>query len=146
MQMRKRNRASAEIVVAVAANKHKKIEQGKEMLQSYKPMEKRTGPRMMNKEFTDKYVKGVVTFSNIQVRNIKKMDFIGQPDPYVKFKLGGAQKKTSVAKDQKDHDYLNESYDLNYDPASISGKVLIQVWDFDTFGKDDLIGVAVVDV
>ncbi|KAA6388979.1 MAG: hypothetical protein EZS28_015494 [Streblomastix strix] len=103
-------------------------------------------PDKKEKEFAGKYVKGVVTFSNIQVRNIKKMDLVGQPDPYVIFKLGGAQKKTSVAKDQKDHVYLNESYDLNYDPASISGKVVIQVWDYDTFGKDDLIGVASVDV
>ncbi|KAA6402209.1 MAG: hypothetical protein EZS28_002261, partial [Streblomastix strix] len=127
-------------------NQQQKVEQQQQIEEKGKGNKYEKYFEIKKKEFTDKYVEGVVTFSNIQVRNIKKMDLVGQPDPYVIFKLGDDQKKTPVAKNKKDHDYLNESYDLNYDPASISGKVVIQVWDYDTFGKDDLIGVASVDV
>ncbi|KAA6393943.1 MAG: hypothetical protein EZS28_010526, partial [Streblomastix strix] len=35
-----------------------------------------------------RYVNGVVKFSNISVRNLKKMDAFGKSDPFVVFRAG----------------------------------------------------------
>ncbi|KAA6356066.1 MAG: hypothetical protein EZS28_048407 [Streblomastix strix] len=95
-----------------------------------------------------KYVNGVVKFSKISVRNLKAMDFGGKSDPFVIFKAGDEEKKTSTARNTLDYDYMNEEYELIYNPLKMQGKkeVDIEVWDYDTVGDNDLIGIANVDV
>jgi hypothetical protein len=44
------------------------------------------------------------------------MDIIGKTDPYVVFTLGDSSKQTTVAKKALDYDYLNETYEIIYDP------------------------------
>ncbi|KAA6377781.1 MAG: hypothetical protein EZS28_026690, partial [Streblomastix strix] len=100
------------------------------------------------KEDEARYVEGVVRIQNIQVRNLAKTDTVGRSDPFVLFRLGDHQRKTSIAEDTNDYDYVNEIYDLYYDPIRMSrkGKMLIQVWDYDTLGKNDIVGIASVDI
>ncbi|KAA6371215.1 MAG: hypothetical protein EZS28_033258, partial [Streblomastix strix] len=62
------------------------------------------------------YVNGVVKFKNISVRNLKKMDSFGKSDPFVTFKAGDEEQKTTTAKNTLDYDYTNEEYDLIYNP------------------------------
>ncbi|KAA6355142.1 MAG: hypothetical protein EZS28_049331 [Streblomastix strix] len=96
----------------------------------------------------DKYVKGVVKFSNISVRNIPKMDLIGKSDPYVVFEIGTDSQQTTVAKESLDYDYLNEEYQIAIDPQSkvSNGQVSVSVFDYDSFSKNDLVGTVNVDV
>ncbi|KAA6370954.1 MAG: hypothetical protein EZS28_033519, partial [Streblomastix strix] len=103
----------------------------------------------IRKEAEDaKYVKGVVKFSNISVRNIPKMDLVGKTDPYVVFKLGDESKQTTVAKEQLDYDYLNETYEIIYDPSKnqLNREVEVSVWDYDSVGSNDLVGSVNVDI
>ncbi|KAA6333438.1 MAG: hypothetical protein EZS28_053172, partial [Streblomastix strix] len=60
------------------------------------------------------YIKGVVKFKNISVRNLKKMDIFSKTDPFVVFKAGEESQQTTVAKSALDYDYLNEEYELIY--------------------------------
>jgi hypothetical protein len=64
----------------------------------------------------DKYIKGVVTLSKISVRKLPKMDVFNKTDPYVVFSLGDSTKQTTVAEETLDYDYLNETYEIIYDP------------------------------
>ncbi|KAA6353739.1 MAG: hypothetical protein EZS28_050734, partial [Streblomastix strix] len=90
----------------------------------------------------------VVRFSNISVREIKKSDLIGKPDPYVIFKYGKESKKTSVGKNTINYDYQDEEYELEFDPTKTEGKhdIDIEVYDHDSFSMKDLVGNVSVDV
>ncbi|KAA6398884.1 MAG: hypothetical protein EZS28_005593 [Streblomastix strix] len=94
-----------------------------------------------------RYVNGVVKFSNISVRNLKKMDAFGKSDPFVVFRAGDEEQKTTTAKNTLDYDYTNEEYDLIYNPLKMQGKkeVEVEVWDYDSVGSNDLIGTVSVD-
>ncbi|KAA6384985.1 MAG: hypothetical protein EZS28_019487 [Streblomastix strix] len=124
-------------------NEEKILEEGKENVQE-EDEEKENN----EKETENLYVDGVVKFSKISVNNLPKMDLIGKTDPYIIFKLGDQQLKTSVAKNTQNYDYISEEYEIVYDPVIMNrkGKVVIQVWDYDSLSKNDLIGVAVVDI
>ncbi|KAA6401147.1 MAG: hypothetical protein EZS28_003323 [Streblomastix strix] len=91
---------------------------------------------------------GFVEFSRISVQNLPKKDVIGKADPFVLFRLGKEEKRTSVAKNALSYIYENEQYQLLYDPVQMKGKkeVDIEVWDFDSIGHNDLIGTASVIV
>ncbi|KAA6360779.1 MAG: hypothetical protein EZS28_043694 [Streblomastix strix] len=138
------------------AQQKKKDEQNKMKKQRMEVLKKKIEEERLQiekerklKEAEDKkYPKGVVKFSNIAVRNLKKMDLVGKTDPYVVFKLGDLQKQTSVAKETLNYDYKNEEYEVVYDPAQMQGKrnVDVEVWDYDSVGNNDLIGTASVDV
>ncbi|KAA6377783.1 MAG: hypothetical protein EZS28_026692 [Streblomastix strix] len=94
------------------------------------------------------YPKGVVKFSKIAIRNIKKFDITKRTDPYVVLKMGNLKKQTSIARNKTDYDYQKEEYDLVYDPNKMQGEseAEIQVWKYDRFGKNDMIGAARIDV
>ncbi|KAA6384986.1 MAG: hypothetical protein EZS28_019488 [Streblomastix strix] len=94
-----------------------------------------------------RYVNGVVKFSNISVHNLKKMDAFGKSDPFVVFRAGDEEQKTTTAKNTLDYDYTNEEYDLIYNPLKMQGKkeVEVEVWDYDSVGSNDLIGTVSVD-
>ncbi|KAA6319561.1 MAG: hypothetical protein EZS28_054797 [Streblomastix strix] len=93
-------------------------------------------------------MKGVVILSNISVRNLPKMDLIGKTDPYVVFSLGDSTKQTSIAKEALDYDYLNETYEINYDPLKMQGnrEMNVSVYDYDRISSNDIIGSVNVDV
>ncbi|KAA6377782.1 MAG: hypothetical protein EZS28_026691 [Streblomastix strix] len=95
-----------------------------------------------------KYVKGVVQISNISVRDLPQMDLVGKTDPYVLFKMGIQEKQTSVAKETLNYDYKDEQFDMLYDKTIMQGKkeVEVEVWDYDSVGKNDLIGIASFDI
>ncbi|KAA6353464.1 MAG: hypothetical protein EZS28_051009, partial [Streblomastix strix] len=82
----------------------------------------------VRKEALDaQYIKGYVQLRNISVRNLKKMDLIGKNDPFVVFRAGEESKQTTVAKSTQNYDYLNEEYELLYDPSVMQGKHEIEV-------------------
>ncbi|KAA6388477.1 MAG: hypothetical protein EZS28_015997, partial [Streblomastix strix] len=86
--------------------------------------------------------------SQMHFRNLPNTDVIGKTDPYVLIRMGMDEKQTSFALNCNDYDYLNEKYEMEYDPVKIKGKkeVDIEVWDYDLEGYDDLIGNASVDI
>ncbi|KAA6372260.1 MAG: hypothetical protein EZS28_032213 [Streblomastix strix] len=119
--------------------------------------------RQLNQAEEAKYVKGVVTLSKISVCKLPKMDVFNKTDPYGVFSLGDSTKQTTVAEETLDYDYLNETYEIIYDPLKMNGnremnvsvydydsfrkkEVDIEVWDYDTAGFDDQIGIASFDV
>ncbi|KAA6353667.1 MAG: hypothetical protein EZS28_050806 [Streblomastix strix] len=104
--------------------------------------------RKIKEKQAEMFSKGYLKFSNISVRDLKKMDTIGKTDPYVVFQLGELQKQTTVAKNTLSYDYKNEEIELEYNSYlnQWTGKADVQVWDYDTLGKNDLIGSVVVDV
>ncbi|KAA6363443.1 MAG: hypothetical protein EZS28_041030 [Streblomastix strix] len=103
-----------------------------------------------NKKVADdgKNINGVVILSKIGVRKLPKMDVIGKIDPYVVFALGDSTKQTTVAKETHDYDYLNETYEIIYDPLKMQGnrEMNVSVYDYDSVGSNDLIGSVNVDV
>ncbi|KAA6331670.1 MAG: hypothetical protein EZS28_053361, partial [Streblomastix strix] len=111
----------------------------------YDPEKKKQELERKRKEALDsKYIKGFVKINNISVRNLPNTDVIGKPDPYVLIRMGMDEKQTSVAHNVNDYEYLNEKYEMEYDPVKMKGKkeVDIEVWDYDTAGFDDLVGSA----
>ncbi|KAA6381425.1 MAG: hypothetical protein EZS28_023045, partial [Streblomastix strix] len=101
------------------------------------------------KEVDDaKYVKGVVKFSNISVRNLPKMDIGGKADPFVLFRMGDSEKQTSIVKSVLNYDYIDEEYEVIYDPSKMKGQgiVDVEVYDYDTIGGNDIIGINSVDI
>ncbi|KAA6352838.1 MAG: hypothetical protein EZS28_051635, partial [Streblomastix strix] len=70
--------------------------------------------RKQKEAIDSQYIKGVVQFKNISVRNLKKMDIFSKTDPFVVFKAGEESQQTTVAKSALDYDYLNEEYELIY--------------------------------
>jgi Ca2+-dependent lipid-binding protein len=76
------------------------------------------------------------------------MDLIGKNDPFVVFRAGEESKQTTVAKSTQNYDYLNEEYELLYYPSVMQGKheIEVEVYDYDSITKNDLIGVTNIDV
>ncbi|KAA6361321.1 MAG: hypothetical protein EZS28_043152 [Streblomastix strix] len=122
--------------------------QEQERLKQESEKKKQELERKKKEALDSKYIKGFVKFNNISVRNLPNTDVIGKPDPYVLIRMGMDEKQTSVAHNVNDYDYLNEKYEMEYDPVKMKGKkeVDIEVWDYDTAGFDDLVGSASVDV
>ncbi|KAA6390370.1 MAG: hypothetical protein EZS28_014106, partial [Streblomastix strix] len=103
----------------------------------------------IRKEAIDaQYVKGYVTVSDIHVREIKKMDIMGKSDPFVKFIFKDQSQQTTVAKNVLDYDYVNEQFELLYDPAVMQGKheIEVEVYDQDSLSNNDIIGAVSVDI
>jgi hypothetical protein len=59
------------------------------------------------------------------------MDVFSKNDPFVTFKAGESTKQTTVAKNTLNYDYLNESYEVVYDPSVMQGKHEIEVEVYD---------------
>ncbi|KAA6381426.1 MAG: hypothetical protein EZS28_023046 [Streblomastix strix] len=94
------------------------------------------------------YVKGNIKLSHISVRNLPKMDIGGKADPFVVFRMGDEEKKTTTAKNTLNYDYINESYELIYDPQimNLKKEIDVEVFDYDSIGINDLIGIASIDI
>ncbi|KAA6404067.1 MAG: hypothetical protein EZS28_000398 [Streblomastix strix] len=94
------------------------------------------------------YVNGIIKIKNISVRNLKKMDLLGKSDPYVVFKAGDEEKHTTTVRNKLDYDYVNEEYDLIYNPLKMQGKkeVEVEVYDYDVMTNNDMIGAVNVDI
>ncbi|KAA6357089.1 MAG: hypothetical protein EZS28_047384, partial [Streblomastix strix] len=74
------------------------------------------------------------------------MDIGGKADPFVVFRIGDKEKKTTTAKNTLNYDYINETYEIAYDPAvTQEKKVDIEVFDYDSITNNDLIGIANMD-
>ncbi|KAA6370089.1 MAG: hypothetical protein EZS28_034384, partial [Streblomastix strix] len=104
--------------------------------------------RLKEEEEKAKYVRGVVKFSHIAVRDLPKKDIIGSADPFVLIRMGEDEKQTSVAHNTVNYDYQNEQYEFIYEPTKMkgNGKVHFEVYDYDYIGNNDLIGTAIVDI
>lgn len=84
-----------------------------------------------------------------QCRNLPSADSNGKADPYVLIKCGSEEKHTGK------EDRMNNLNPIWYEtlavPVACFGKidappVVVQVWDFDTIGGDDLMGMYVAKV
>jgi len=79
----------------------------------------------------------------------KDMGFMGRPgrsDPYLKIKLG---KETYDGRDEHFDDCVNVDFykNLNFNTSIPgSGALKIEVWDYDDFGTDDIIGETLIDL
>ncbi|KAA6363357.1 MAG: hypothetical protein EZS28_041116, partial [Streblomastix strix] len=100
----------------------------------------------LKQQTTDpKYVRGVVKFSNISVRNLPKQENAGL-DPFVLFRMGNEEKETSIAKNVTNYDYKNEQYEVTFDPEKMNGRTEIEVYNYDSVNGNSLIGVTSVDI
>merc|ERR1712080_620907 len=99
--------------------------------------------------FTAKENSSNLEIAVISCADLPDKDWVGiglgnKSDPYVKVKVNGYENQTKVA------DSLNPSYELKsntflfpVDGGDIIGtEVYFEVWDKDTFTKDDLLGKA----
>ncbi|KAA6401907.1 MAG: hypothetical protein EZS28_002564 [Streblomastix strix] len=55
------------------------------------------------------------------------MDSFGKSDPFVVFQDGNEEQKIITAKRTLDYDYVNEEYDLIYNPLKIQGNKEVEV-------------------
>merc|ERR1712050_361684 len=86
----------------------------------------------------------VISCADLPDKDLAGIGFGNKSDPYVKVKVSGYENQTKVA------DSLNPSYELKSstflfpveDGDIIGTEVFFEVWDKDTFTKDDLLGKA----
>lgn len=81
----------------------------------------------------------------IQAQNLKAADLNGKSDPYVIFYLrdgGGRVSRKHRTRTIKKN--LNPYWDENFvcDSNDTDGNLIFEVWDYDTFSHDDMIGSA----
>ncbi|XP_031417151.1 synaptotagmin Vb [Clupea harengus] len=89
--------------------------------------------------FTD----GGLTVGVLQAQDLPAMDIGGTSDPYVKVYLLPDKKKKFETKVQRKNlsPVFNETFTFKIPYAELGGKTLVlQVFDFDRFGKHDVIG------
>ncbi|CAI2164979.1 18568_t:CDS:2 [Funneliformis geosporum] len=82
-------------------------------------------------------MKGTLKIVVAEARKLKDEDLIGKSDPYIKLILDKNNIQTTQTKKNDLNPVYNEQFIFNVDGQK---KLEIQVWDKDTFGKDDLIG------
>merc|ERR1712115_223247 len=88
----------------------------------------------------------VISCADLPDKDLAGIGFGNKSDPYVKVKVSGYENQTKVA------DSLNPSYELKSstflfqveDGDIIGTEVFFEVWDKDTFTKDDLLGKVMV--
>ncbi|KAA6381387.1 MAG: hypothetical protein EZS28_023088, partial [Streblomastix strix] len=68
--------------------------------------------------------------------------------PYLDFSLGLGGKQTTVAKSTVNCDFVNESYELLYDPDKIKGNGVleIEIWNYNKGKGHNLIGNAAIEI
>ncbi|KAA6394041.1 MAG: hypothetical protein EZS28_010434 [Streblomastix strix] len=81
-----------------------------------------------------------------------KKDAFEKSDPLITFKAGDEEQKTTTTMNTLDYDYMNEEYDLIYNPLKIQGnkeveeEVEVEIQYYNKVGKNDIIGVVNIDV
>ncbi|KAL1189556.1 16 kDa phloem protein 1 [Cardamine amara subsp. amara] len=93
-------------------------------------------------------VVGILEVNLISGKGLKRSDFFGKIDPYVKIQYKGQTRKSSVAKDGGRNPTWNDKMKLRaeFPGSGADYKLLIKVMDHDTFSSDDHIGEATVHV
>ncbi|KAA6396722.1 MAG: hypothetical protein EZS28_007747, partial [Streblomastix strix] len=87
---------------------------------------------------------GSLVVKVVGVRDVKSTDFDGKQDPYVKVNYAGKEEKTQKVRNQADADY-NETFTFDIAPKEegsleANTNVVIEIWDYDTLSKDDIVG------
>ena len=79
----------------------------------------------------------------ISAQLVKDADFFGKADPYCVIYIGNHKQKSSVSKDSgKCPAWMDTlAFNTNGEPT-----LRVQVWDHDTFSRDDLIGEGSVNL
>lgn len=91
---------------------------------------------------------GILSIHCVEAKQLRSVDVIGRQDPYVKFTLEGRSTKI-VMKTKTDTDGGREPewVDENFSFQVVDQyNILIEVWDEDSVGDDDLIGAATVSL
>ncbi|KAA6371203.1 MAG: hypothetical protein EZS28_033270, partial [Streblomastix strix] len=94
------------------------------------------------------YEKGFVKINNISVRNVSKLAIGGKADPYVIFKVGEKQRQTSIAPKTYNYNYKFEKFAFPFNPFKNNSprEVKVEVWDYNNYGRNDLIGTASAEI
>merc|ERR1712130_308547 len=79
----------------------------------------------------------------LECRNLKNADLMGgKADAVVHVRVGDKEMKTKVVKDNNNPE-IQETFRFQYSPAS-KQPLLLQVYDWDRFSKNDLMGEVIV--
>ena len=87
---------------------------------------------------------GTITFKPIEANLSREKETVFQMDPYCKFSLGWHSAQSSVARGQGEHPHWKDCVQLQRKHNEHSAKLVVK--DSDSFGLDDLIGEAQIDL
>jgi len=77
-----------------------------------------------------------------RAKGLKDTEIIGNADPYVVLKAGGATTKSSTCKDEGSNPVWNQSVKLHV-PAGCK-QLLLTIYNANTFYKDDIMGTTTI--
>ncbi|KAA6396828.1 MAG: hypothetical protein EZS28_007644, partial [Streblomastix strix] len=92
------------------------------------------------------YKAGKVHIKVVGVHDVVSLDPTGKSDPYFKVKFADKEAQTKKLKNTTSGEY-NEDFSFDFDPSTTQDRELkLELWDYDTFGKDDQIGKADIPI
>ena len=97
-----------------------------------------TGEILMKVDFLPA---GSLKIQCVAGRNLKSVESVGRQDPYVLFQTEGACKKTKIRTKTDSDGGTEPQWDETLEiPIVDQYSLMVECWDSDTLGKDDLIG------
>ncbi len=148
-----KNRGYGKFKAVIRIAEKKKMEEYEKAMSKYK-----NNPEMLkelkNLRKYEKLTKGILIRNSViiriyilQLRNLAKKDLLNDSDPYIKIYLGDKLKvneQKNYKEDSKNADW-NKYYDIHSEfPGDSTLK--IEVWDYDSIFKDELIGYTTIDL
>ena len=88
--------------------------------------------------------KGILRVTLVKGQNLEKKDLFGKSDPYATIQVGDNKYKTKVVNNNQNPEW-NRDFDICVD-GNENASVHIEVFDKDTFGKDDSLGMVNVEI
>ncbi|KAA6394439.1 MAG: hypothetical protein EZS28_010036 [Streblomastix strix] len=95
---------------------------------------------------TTDYKAGKVHITLVGVHDVVSLDAAEKSDPYFKVKFADSETQTKKLKNAMGGQY-NQDFTFDFDPNTTQDRELkLELWDYDTVGKDDLIGKADIPI
>ncbi|KAA6335408.1 MAG: hypothetical protein EZS28_052970, partial [Streblomastix strix] len=92
-------------------------------------------------EEEEKFIKGDILVEVIKATGLPASDLNGLSDPYVVLQLQGNRNNRTTVKKEELNPVWNETFILNFDPTiSRDRKIIAEIYDYDRFNKNDMLG------
>ncbi|GMN57193.1 hypothetical protein TIFTF001_026308 [Ficus carica] len=91
---------------------------------------------------------GIMEVLLVNAKGLGDTDFLGHMDPYIVIQYKGQEHKSSVARGQGGSPVWNEkfSFRAEYPGSGDNYKIILKIFDKDTFSSDDFLGQATIYV